>query len=145
VRGTELRVKRIKEVLSMPIDLTDLKQGFERKLALDLEGLGVTVEGELPSLNLEIRATSANFRIRNVKIKVIGNSRASITDRFKTATVLVRVSPQDLKKLDVDQVEASVDVSSMSAGVYKPKVHVKLPKAIGIVRIVPDVVEVKVP
>jgi len=56
--------------------------------------------------------------------------------------VLVRASPRDLKLLDKSRVYAVIDMRGKGKGKYTEAVKVSLPDGVGLVKVVPERVEV---
>ncbi|OFZ21715.1 MAG: hypothetical protein A2X94_15605 [Bdellovibrionales bacterium GWB1_55_8] len=136
LKGAESRINTITQIATAPIDVSELKQSFEREVALDLFGQGVQVDGPLPKVRVEIEAISANFRIKNVDIRVLSSYKIRLEE--KTVTVFVRVDPKDLKSLDRNSVFAVVDLQGKPKGKYIEPIRVKLPEGVGLVRVVPE-------
>ncbi len=140
IKGAETRVEGITEVATMPIELGDNRQSFEKEVALDLSRAGVQLDGALPRVSVEIEPVSANFRIKNVDIRVLSPYKVRLEE--KTVTVLVRADAQDLKRLDRTQVYAVVDLTGKPKGKYSESVKVTLPEDVGLVKVIPEKVDV---
>ena len=83
---------------------------------------------------------SANFKIKNVDVRVLSNHKVQIQDR--TVTILVRATQRDLKTLDRSRVYAEADLRGKEVGKHLVPVKVTVPENIGIVRVIPDKVDV---
>lgn len=140
IRGPESKVRQTTSVPTVPIDVSELTEDFQEPVALELQGTRLQVEGELPTVRLEVQATSANFRIRNVDIRVLSSYKAVLSEQ--KATVLVRASAEDLKAINRNQVYATVDLKGEPPGTYTKDVKVRLPAGITLVRVIPDQVRV---
>lgn len=140
LRGAESRVEMLSEIQTVPLDVAGLRQGFTREVQLDLGRRGIAVDGEMPVARVEIGASQPNYRIKNVELRVQSAFRATVTP--KTVTVLVRVNPEDLRLLDRSRVFAEVDLRGRPRGRHEASVDVRLPEAVGLVRVVPDRVTV---
>jgi YbbR domain-containing protein len=120
VKGAESRIDSVTEVHTTPIDVTDVRGTIEREASLDLARQGVQLEGDLPRVSVDIEATSANYRIKNVDVRVLSSHDATVAE--KTVSVMVRVDPNDLKLLDRSRVFAVVDLKGKPKGKYIEKV-----------------------
>lgn len=136
IKGAETRVDNVTEVSTSPIDVSGLRQNLEREVPLDLGRLNVQLDSPLPRLHMEVEPTSANYRIKNVDIRVLSTHKVRLEE--KTVTVLVRATPSDLKALDRTHVFAVVDLSGKPKGKYRELIKVTLPENVGMVKVVPD-------
>ncbi len=140
MKGAESKIDSLTEVTTMPVDVTELRSTLDREVALDLEKEGVQLDGPLPRVTLEVQAMSANFRIKNVEVRVQSHHKFRVAE--KTVTVLVRVDPSDLKLLDRARVFATVNLQGKPKGKYAERVSVTLPENVGLVKVVPERVNV---
>ena len=143
IKGARARLKTVSEIPTVPIDVTELRQSFQEEAQLEMGRPGVSLpeEAQTPKVTISIQAVSANFRIRNVGIRVLSKYRAKLS-RSK-ATVLVRASEEDLKGLDQSKVFAQVDLRGKDKGKYlRQSIKVSLPDRIGLVKVVPSKVDV---
>jgi YbbR domain-containing protein len=140
IKGAETRVDGVTEISTMPIDVSSLKQTLDREVPLDLARAGVQIDGALPRVLIEVEPTAANYRIKNVDIRVLSSYKFTLNE--KTVTVLVRAAPKDLKTLDRNHVYAVVDLRGKPKGKYTEAVKVMLPENVGLAKVIPEQVEV---
>lgn len=140
VRGPKSKIQTVTEIYTLPIDLTDLKQGFQKAIPLDVSRANVELEGQPPEIKAEIKPVSANFKVKNVTIRVLSHLKYRV--REKTVTVLVRSSQEVMKTLDHSTVFAEVDLRDRAKGVYEIKPKVSLPSNIGFVGTQPETIGV---
>lgn len=140
VKGAESRVDAISEISTIPVDVSELRQSIEREVALDLNRNTLQIESALPKISITVEPVSANFKIKNVDVRVISLYKTKIEE--KNVTVLVRADSNDLKSLDKSQVYAVVDMTGKEKGKYLEPVKVTLPKNIGLVKVIPSHVNV---
>ncbi|MCM0606091.1 MAG: hypothetical protein KA715_08375 [Xanthomonadaceae bacterium] len=140
VRGAKTRIQMVAEIFTLPIDLTDLKQGFQKAIPLDTARASVELEGQPPEIKADIRPVSANFKVKNVTIRVLSHLKYRV--REKTVTVLVRSSQEAIKLLDHSRVFAEIDLRDKAKGVYEIKPKVSLPGHIGFVSTQPETIGV---
>jgi YbbR domain-containing protein len=140
IRGAESRVDSIAELSTTPIDVSHLRKTQEKEVPIELPRNSIQVDSELPRAIIEVEPLSANFRIKNVDIQVISSYKVRVEE--KSVTVLVRASPEDIQSLDRSQVFGVVDLSGKPKGKYREPVKVTLPKNVGLVKVIPDTVDV---
>jgi YbbR domain-containing protein len=140
ISGAETKVDAVTEVSTTPVDVTGIRQTLEREVSLDLMRHGVQVEGALPKVVIQMDPVSANFRIKNIDVRVITPYKVRMDE--KTVTILVRADAKNLKSLDRGKVYAVVDLTGKARGKYREGVKVTLPEDIGLVKVIPDQVDV---
>ena len=140
IKGAESRIDSLSEIPTVPIDISDLKENVEREVALELNRYNVQLEGPLPKVKIEVEAGQANYRIKDVDIRVQSLFKSRLDE--KSVTVLVKASPKDLQSLDRSRVYAVVDLSGKSRGEYHEKVRVTLPENVSLVKVIPEKVKV---
>lgn len=140
IKGPESRVDSITELSTMPIDISNLRGTYDKEVPIDLPKYNVQLDGELPHLFIEVEPTSANFRIKNVDIRVLSSYKVRIED--KNVTLLVRATPKDMQSLDRSHVFAVVDLSGKGKGKYNEPIKITLPKNVGLVKAIPEHVNI---
>ena len=140
IKGPESKVDALTQVSTIPIDVSNLKQSREKEVALDLARYGVQLDGELPKVSIEMAPVTANFRIKNVDIRVLSFYKVRIDE--KNVTVLVRATSGDLQSLDKSKVYGIVDLSRRPKGKYSEPLKVILPKNIELVKVLPEQIHV---
>ncbi len=140
IKGAESRVDSVTEVQTLPVELGSVRQSMEREVGLDIARQGVQVDGPLPRIALEVEPLSANYRIKNVDIRVLSSYKSRVEE--KTVTVLVRANPKDLKNLDKSLVYAVVDLRGKPKGSYLEPVKVTLPDHVSWVKTIPEKVNI---
>ena len=140
IRGPESRIESIAEVPTLPIDVSGLKHTAEYPAPLEINRQNIQLDGPIPVVRVFVEPVSANYRIKNVDIRVLSSYKFTLDE--KTVSVLVRVDPEDLKTLDRSQVYAVVDMKDRKKGKYKEAVQITLPKNVGLVKVIPEKVDV---
>lgn len=140
LKGAESRLDAIGELPSAPIDVSGLHQSVDRDVPLDLSRFNVALDGPLPKVHIEIEPVSANFRIKNVDIRVVAGHKYRLDE--KTVSVLVRADPKDLKSLHHGKIFGVIDLSGKPTGKYTESVKVTLPEGVGLVKVIPEKVGV---
>jgi YbbR domain-containing protein len=89
---------------------------------------------------VEIEPVSANFRIKNVDVRVLSSFKVKLDE--KAVSVLVRADPKDLKALNQSRLYGVVDLKGRPKGKYTEAVKITLPEGVGLVKVVPEKVNV---
>jgi YbbR domain-containing protein len=140
IKGAESRVDAVTEVQTTPIDISNLRQDLEREVSLDLLRHNIQLDGPLPRARVEVEPVSANYRIKNIDIRVLSSYKVRLDE--KAVTVLVRVAPKDLRTLDRTNVFATIDLRDKPKGSYNEPVKVTVPENVGLVKVTPERVNV---
>ena len=140
VTGPESVINGITEAVSKPIDLSFLRENLNQPLDLDLPFHLVKMQGVAPRVVIEVERASANYRIKNVDIRVISSYKSKIEE--KTVTALVRANSKELLAIDKNLVFGVVDLSGKPPGTYKVSVQMNLPQGIQLIKVVPEQVHV---
>ncbi len=141
IKGPESRTENVAEVLAVPIDVSKLNQTTERELVLDMGRPNLYLDGSPPVVKVEVEAISANFKIKNVDVRVAADGSARAEEA--SVTVLVRATQQDLARLDRSKVYATVDARGLKKGRHRLPVKVSLPEGVGLVKVLPEFVHVQ--
>lgn len=140
IKGAESRVDGITEISTTAVDVSNLKKNFEKEVPIDLMHYNVQLDSSLPRAFIEVEPISANFRIKNVDIHVLSSYNYRLDD--KSVTVLVRATPKDIQSLDRSHVFGVIDLSEKPKGNYYEPVRITLPKSVGLVKVIPDHINV---
>jgi len=87
-----------------------------------------------------VEPVSANYRIKNVEVRVETQLKYKIEQ--KTVSCLVRADPKDLKSLSHGRIYGVVDLNGRPKGKYTESVKVILPDGVGLVKVVPEKVDI---
>lgn len=141
LRGAESRIDQVVEAPTVPVDLAQVRDSGDREVSVDLSRLpGILLDDDLPKIHFETTQSTANFRVRNVEVKVQTNRKYSVEP--KDLTVFVRCSPEELKALAPSKVYAVADLRGKGAGNYEVPVSVQLPSNIKFISVLPTKVKV---
>lgn len=140
IKGHWTDIKDIKSVVVWPIDVAGFVESQSTSSRWETEGTRYTIQGEEPTVYVEVIAISPNYKIKNVPIKVIGATRYEIS--HTQVTVFIRALEADLKSLDQSKVIAEIDLTEKLPGRHKEKIVVKVPRRISLVKTVPEEVRV---
>jgi YbbR domain-containing protein len=140
IKGAESVINTITDVSTLPLDVSGMRNSAERDVSLDISRLKITLDSPPPKILVSVTPLTANFRIKNVDIRVLTSHKARLDE--KTVTVLVRAESQSLKGLDRKSVYAVVDLSGKPKGTYTENVKVTLPDDVGLVKVIPEQIRV---
>jgi YbbR domain-containing protein len=140
IKGAESRVDGLSELVTTPVDVSNLRQSLDREVPLDLSRYNVQLDGPLPHVLIEVEPVSANYRIKNVDVHVMTALNYKLED--KTVSVLVRADPKDLKSLSHGRIYGVVDLSGKPKGKYTESVKIIVPDGVGLVKVIPEKVNV---
>lgn len=141
IRGASSRVRSISEVSVLPIDISVHTKPIELPTEFDLSRMsGVVVSEQSPKVFLDIRASSSNYKIRNVQVKVQSESKVEILDQ--RVTLLVRASAEDYAKIDRKQIYAELDLRDKKSGEYTLEPRFVLPSEISLSKAIPEYIRV---
>jgi len=138
--GAESRVDSVHQVETLPLDLNAVRGAEEQSVELDLQRHQVVLDGAPPKVYFQMEPIPANFRIRNVEIRVLTALKARVDE--KSVSVHVRADAARLKNLDRYQVYGTVDLRGKARGKYTEPVKVVLPEGIVPVKTIPERVTV---
>ncbi len=141
LKGPESNIDTVREVLTAPVNLSDVFDSGIKEATLDLsDAPGVVVESELPKIHFEVTQTTANFKIRNVDVKIVSSRRSTVDP--KEVVIFVKCSPEELKTINRTKVFVTVDMKNKGAGTYEESVNAQLPANIKLMKVVPQKVKV---
>ncbi len=141
IKGAETRVDAVSEILTKSIDVSDLKQKFEKEVVFEFTQHDIQIEGPAPRVVIDIQPTSANYRVKNVDVRVLSMHHFTLSE--KNVTVFIRADSAHIKALDRSQVYAVVDLRGKPKGNYTEPVKVTLPEHLGLVKVVPEKVNIR--
>lgn len=136
IKGAESRVEAVTEVATVPVDISDIHKSIEKTVTLELERHSVQLDGLAPKLWVEVDPIAANFRVRNVDIRVKTTFQYKVEE--KSVTVLVRADQESIRSLDKSKVYGRVDLSDRPKGKHKVKVEVVAPPSVTVVKVIPE-------
>jgi YbbR domain-containing protein len=144
LKGAESKLDQIQEVQTVPVDLGSFIESGDRDVPVDLSRhAGVTVDGDLPRLHVDVSQESSNFRLRAIKVKVLTSrgGREPLVDP-KAVNLYISCSAEELKKLVKSKVFAIADLRGKDPGIHEVLLTAELPDTIRLVKILPQKVKV---
>lgn len=140
VRGAKSRLQNLSEISTLPIDVSEIRETTTQAGILEGANGSVRAEGVPPKVTLEVIAIATRYRIKNIPIKVLADSKVRLKER--TVHLIVMSHFDRLKQLSSESLIAEVDLRGKAKGVYQVPVKVTLPKDVTLVRTVPSTVHV---
>lgn len=141
IKGAESKVEGVTELQTVPLDLATLHESGDKEAALDLSRMGgVFIDGPSPKVHFDVVQESAQFRLKNIRVKVLADKRAAVEP--KEVNIYVSCASEDLKKLVKSRIFAVVDLRKKGPGAYVVPVTVELPPAVRLVKVLPQKVKV---
>jgi len=140
LKGAESRIEAIEKVSTLPVDLSEVTGNSSKEVLLDLERHNVQLDGAAPRVYFEVEALEANFRIRNVDVRVLSSLEAKVKE--KSVAVHVNATPEQIQTLDRTQVYGIVDLRGRPKGRYVEPVRIVLPEGVKLVKVLPEKVEI---
>lgn len=141
IRGARSRIEPIREIRTEPIEVSDLRENFERVMPLDLPSLGVELDSAFPTVTIPVEPVIANYKLKNVKLRILSTLR--VRAKVKTVTVYVQATMKELENLDQTRIFAEVDLRGKGAGNYTATPTLTLPPQISVLRISPKDVRIQ--
>jgi hypothetical protein len=139
ISGPESHIQAIKEIVTRPVNVSNLTETMEKNLDLDFPSLGVTYIGsDVPRVKVEIESSKevSRFRLRNIEIKVLSDFNVKLSE--KSVVVFVRAPAELLNSLNQGHVFGEIDLRGKPKGKYKELVKVILPSTISLEKVIPD-------
>jgi len=143
LRGPEAQLARIDKVMTQSIDISGVSETLRKEIALDLlEGLTVSSPSALLHAEIYIEEQIVQKTFENLVVRGNGTSLAY---RIHPSTVDIEISgPMNLVDAidQQDDIDAYVDLKSLSPGVYIRPVAISLPLQTTLVSVTPEVFSV---
>lgn len=145
LKGPESKISSLKEIATIPIDLSELTESGEKEVGLDFTGEGgVMLDERAPTIKYEVNQVTANFKIRNADIKVNAASGKKSKVEPKEVTIFVKCTADELKEVNRSKVFGIVNVIEKPNGTYEVPISVTLPPNIKLIKIVPQKAKVTI-
>jgi YbbR domain-containing protein len=141
LKGADSKIDGVNEVQTVPIDITGARTTLEREVNLDVAQLNLQVDGKNPRVRVVVEARSANFKIKNVDVRVLTSLKYKVTP--KQIGVHVRAGAAELKLLDRSEVYGLLDLRDKPKGIYTLAPKVIVPPEVAVVKTVPEMVSVE--
>jgi hypothetical protein len=147
VVGPESAVKRATEAVTEPVPVTGAREKVRETVTLGVLDPALRISGAksaVVTVAIQLAPTERTLRGRPVHRRNLG---AAFDAQVEPATVdvMLRGNREALARLDPDDIVAYVDLTDVGAGEYTAlPVHVDAPDRVGITRIAPASVQVRI-
>jgi YbbR domain-containing protein len=146
VIGPESAVKNVTEVLTEPVSVAGARDRVTQTVALGVLDPSLRLKNtRSAAVTVQIMPAPLERVFRNRPIHLRGLASTLEGQATQTVTdVGVRASREALTRLEADHVVAYVDVAGLGPGLYSLSVHADSPPDVGITRIEPSTVQVRI-
>lgn len=135
VQGAASALESLGFVQARPIDITDLRHSIDLPLQIEFDRANLRLVSENPVMALSIAPVSANYRLKNIDVKILSDQK--VKSDVTQVTLLIRADLNQLRKIDRGQIQVVIDLRGKPRGKYRETIRAVLPEGIGLVRAVP--------
>jgi YbbR domain-containing protein len=142
VTGLKSELKKLKEVITEPVDITGIQQSKNFDAELIAHGLTrAELSESTTTVSLQVGVSKENKKFAAVPITIVGSTNG-VTVRPKYVTIELQGTPAILNFIKSTDLRAMVDISNLSAGRHDREVQVKIPTDTALIETNPDKVSV---
>ncbi len=144
VTGLKSELKKVKEMLTEPIDVTGLTQSKTIEIPLQIQPFS-NAELSFPSVSvaLQIGEAKKNRRFENIPVSVVGGT-VSPTLKIKSVAIEIQSTPTILNAVNEADLAAFIDVSGLEPGKFEKDVQVKIPSDTVLIEVNPKAAQIQV-
>jgi YbbR domain-containing protein len=144
VTGLRSELRKVKEIITEPIDITGIKQSKTLEAAIVSHGLSrAELSESITSVALQVGESKVNRRFSGIPVTIVGAEYGAQV-RPKYVTIEVQGTPGVLSFIKPSDLRAMVDVTNLGAGRYDREIQVKIPAETALIETSPDKVSVQV-
>lgn len=145
ISGPRSILKKIGKLQTNPIDVTELEGDGQLKTSVSLKDTRVKIEQEEEEINLNfsVRPNTANITLRNIPISFLFTGRR-ILSRVRKVSIDVLVPDEKESMIKQDKIRVVGDIPHGSRGKVTVKLKAELPEGVHLLRIYPDIINLKV-
>ncbi len=138
-------IHSIKEIKTKPIDLTDARQSFKKKIPLDLKNPSVIpVPGHIVTVTVPVKEILMIKTIRDIPVTVRNASR-TVTIEPPRITIKVKGPFETLESRGIlNHIQSFIDLKELDTGVYARHATIDIPVGLVMTDAVPRVFTVKI-
>jgi YbbR domain-containing protein len=143
--GAAPLIRSIKELKTKPIDLTNAKEDFKKKIPLDLDNPSIISSSDpIIIVTIPIQQQMVSKAIENIPIQV-WNSTSSATIEPSCITIRVKGPFETLNNMKImGQIHSFIDLKDLKPGVYARHAYINIPVDLVMTDAVPHVFTVKI-
>ncbi len=144
VRGPKNVVQQLKQINTIPIDISKLSSSLTREVELDFQNLPLTSLDTQPIVaKITIRPKLQTKTFANIVIVPYGASNPLRLDPAKV-TVTVRGPATNLDLLRPEEITPRINLKNLKPGTYEAKIAVEVPEGLEVVAVTPEKIKVKI-
>lgn len=138
--GAAPLIHSIRELKTKPIDLTNAKENFKKKIPLDLDNPSIiSSSGHIIIVTVPVQQQLVSKTIENIPIQV-WNSTFKVNIEPSQITIQVKGPFETLSNKEiVDQIYSFIDLKGLKKGVYARHAYVNIPVGLMMTDSVPQV------
>ncbi len=138
-------IQSIEELKTKPIDISDVKESFKKKIPLDLEG-GTTLSKpeQIIVVSIPVKEVRVLKTIEAVPVRV-KNSGIPVSIEPPTITIQVKGPFETLNNNDImDEIHSFIDLEGLEPGVYARHAFINIPVGLIMTSATPQVFTIKI-
>jgi len=144
VRGPANAMQPLKQVNTIPIDISKLSSSVTREVELDFQNLPLTSLDSQPIIaKITIRPKMQTKVFHNIVVVPFGASNPLRLDPTKVS-VTVRGPVTNLEVLRPEEITPRINLKNLKPGSYEAKIAVEVPTGLEVVTVTPEKIKVKI-
>jgi len=144
VRGPQNAIQPLKQINTIPIDITKLSSSVTREVELDFQNLPLTSLDSQPIIaKITIRPKMQTKVFHNIVVVPFGASNPLRLDPTKVS-VTVRGPVTNLEVLRPEEITPRINLKNLKPGSYEAKIAVEVPTGLEVVTVTPEKIKVKI-
>ncbi len=144
VRGPQNAVQQLKQINTIPIDISKLSSSVTREVELDFQNLPLTSLDSQPIVaKITIRPKLQTKVFTNIVVVPYGASNPLQLEPAKVA-VTVRGPATNLELLRPEEITPRINLKNLKPGSYEAKIAVEVPAGLEVVAVTPEKIKVKI-
>lgn len=144
IRGPQNIVQQLKQINTIPIDISKLSSSLTREVELDFQNLPLTSLDTQPIVaKITIRPKLQTKTFANIVVVPYGASNPLRLDPAKV-TVTVRGPATNLDLLRPEDITPRINLKNLKPGTYEAKIAVEVPEGLEIVAVNPEKIKVRI-
>jgi YbbR domain-containing protein len=146
VVGPRSAVSQVTEAVTEPVAVTGARQGITDAVTVGFVDGSLRLKSpRLAQVRVEILPGPVERTVRGRPVHLV-NADSRLTARAipNTVDVVIRGSQEGVDRVRVDEVNASIDLAGLGAGVYTLPVRVETPSHAGVARVLPATIQVNI-
>lgn len=144
VRGPKNEIQQLKQINTIPIDISKLSSSVTKEVELDFQNLPLTSLDNQPIVaKITIRPKLQTKIFNNIVVIPYGASNPLRLAPSKIS-VTVRGPATNLDLLRPEEITPRINLKNLKPGIYEAKIAVEVPAGLEVVAFTPDKIKVKI-